>query len=53
VPTIRNLADMKGALVGVQAATTDYDAALAMQKRGEIGGLMRLLYLHSFAGTIL
>jgi ABC-type amino acid transport substrate-binding protein len=38
-PTIRSLADMKGALVGVQAATTDYDAAVAMQKRGEIGGL--------------
>ena len=27
---------MKEATVGVQAATTDYDAALAMQKRGEI-----------------
>jgi len=37
-PAIRSLADMKGALVGVQAATTDYDAALAMQKRGQIGG---------------
>jgi ABC-type amino acid transport substrate-binding protein len=35
-PQIRGLADMKEATVGVQAATTDYDAALAMQKRGEI-----------------
>ena len=35
-PQIRGLADMKEASVGVQAATTDYDAALAMQKRGEI-----------------
>jgi ABC-type amino acid transport substrate-binding protein len=36
-PMIHSLADLKGALVGVQAATTDYDAALVMQKRGEIG----------------
>ena len=36
-PQIRGLGDMKEATVGVQAATTDYDAALAMQKRGEIG----------------
>jgi len=36
-PQIRSLADIKEATVGVQAATTDYDAALAMQKRGEIG----------------
>jgi len=35
-PQIRGLADMKEAAVGVQAATTDYDLALAMQKRGEI-----------------
>lgn len=38
-PTIRNLADMKGAAVGVQAATTDYDTAVATQKRGEIGSV--------------
>jgi ABC-type amino acid transport substrate-binding protein len=38
-PAIRGLADMKGGLVGVQAATTDYDAALATQKRGQIGGI--------------
>jgi ABC-type amino acid transport substrate-binding protein len=38
-PQIRSLADMKEASVGVQAATTDYDAAIAMQKRGEIGSV--------------
>jgi ABC-type amino acid transport substrate-binding protein len=38
-PAIRSLADMKGAVVGVQAATTDYEAALVMQKRGEIGSI--------------
>ena len=38
-PGIRSLADMKDALVGVQAATTDYDAALVMQKRGQIGSI--------------
>ena len=26
-------------MVGVQAATTDYDPALVMQKRGQIGGI--------------
>ena len=34
-PAIHSLPDMKSASVGVQAATTDYDAALLMQKRGE------------------
>jgi ABC-type amino acid transport substrate-binding protein len=34
---IRRLADLQGAIVGVQAATTDYDTALAMRRRGEIG----------------
>ena len=38
-PAIHSLAGMRGASVGVQAATTDYDAALAMQKRGEIGSI--------------
>ncbi len=38
-PAIHSLAEMKGASVGVQAATTDYDAALVMQKRGEIGSI--------------
>jgi ABC-type amino acid transport substrate-binding protein len=36
-PAIRSITDLKGASVGVQAATTDYDAAIVMQKRGEIG----------------
>jgi ABC-type amino acid transport substrate-binding protein len=35
-PQIRNLADMKEAAIAVQAATTDYDVAMAMQERGEI-----------------
>ncbi|MBV8130908.1 MAG: amino acid ABC transporter substrate-binding protein [Alphaproteobacteria bacterium] len=38
-PQIRSLADLKEATVGVQAATTDYDAALAMRRRGEIKGV--------------
>lgn len=38
-PQIRGLADMKEATVGVQAATTDYNMALAMQVRGEIKGI--------------
>ena len=36
-PQIRSLADLKDAEVGVQAATTDYDIAVAMQRRGQIG----------------
>jgi ABC-type amino acid transport substrate-binding protein len=35
-PDIHGIGDLKDASVGVQAATTDYDAAIAMQKRGEI-----------------
>jgi ABC-type amino acid transport substrate-binding protein len=35
-PAIQNIADLKNAVVGVQAATTDYAAALAMKKRGTI-----------------
>jgi ABC-type amino acid transport substrate-binding protein len=35
-PAIRSITGLKDASVGVQAATTDYDAAIAMQKRGEI-----------------
>src|SRR5215470_8096337 len=38
-PQIRNLADLKNATVGVQAATTDYEAAIAMQQRGQIGAV--------------
>ena len=36
-PQIRSLADLKNATVGVQAATTDYEAAIEMQQRGQIG----------------
>ncbi|WP_407521410.1 ABC transporter substrate-binding protein [Methylobacterium oryzisoli] len=36
-PPGTTLDDLRGARVGVQAATTDYDAALAMQKAGRIG----------------
>lgn len=36
-PAAMTLADLKGATVGVQAATTDYDAAVAMQRAGQIG----------------
>lgn len=36
-PQIRSLADLKDAEIGVQAATTDYDVAVAMQRRGQIG----------------
>jgi ABC-type amino acid transport substrate-binding protein len=36
-PQIRSLADLKDAEVAVQAATTDYDVATAMQRRGQIG----------------
>jgi ABC-type amino acid transport substrate-binding protein len=38
-PQIRSLADLKDATVGVQAATTDYDAAVALRRRGEIKGV--------------
>ncbi|MFC4121852.1 substrate-binding periplasmic protein [Nonomuraea zeae] len=36
-PAIRGIGDLKGASVGVQAATTDYDVALRMRAEGEIG----------------
>ena len=38
-PGIRSLADLKEASVGVQAATTDLDIAIALQRRGEIGSV--------------
>lgn len=38
-PALRGIADMKDAVVGVQAATTDEDAAEAMLRRGEIAGI--------------
>jgi ABC-type amino acid transport substrate-binding protein len=44
-PAIENLADLKDAAVGVQAATTDYDAAISMRQRGEI----RVVKVYPFA----
>ena len=38
-PAVRSLADLRHASVGVQAATTDYDAALVMHRRGELGSI--------------
>jgi ABC-type amino acid transport substrate-binding protein len=38
-PAIRGLADLKGASVAVQAATTDYDVALRMRAEGKIGSV--------------
>ncbi|MFE3450441.1 ABC transporter substrate-binding protein [Nonomuraea sp. NPDC059194] len=38
-PAIRGIADLKGASVGVQAATTDYEVAVRMQAEGEIGSV--------------
>lgn len=38
-PANMTLAGLKGGTVGVQAATTDYDAAIAMQRAGEIGSV--------------
>ena len=35
-PQIRDLAGLRDATVGVQAATTDYDIAVVMRRRGEI-----------------
>src|SRR3954470_23996782 len=36
-PAAMPLADLRDATVGVQAATTDYDAAVAMERTGQIG----------------
>ena len=38
-PHVRGIADLRKASVGVQAATTDYDIAIAMRARGEIGSV--------------
>lgn len=38
-PDIRDLAGLKTASVAVQAATTDYDAAMVMKDRGQIGSI--------------
>jgi ABC-type amino acid transport substrate-binding protein len=39
LPDMRRLADFRNASVGVQAATTDYDVAIRMQRKGEIGSV--------------
>ena len=38
-PQIRSIADLRAASVGVQAATTDYDVAVRMQQKGQIGSV--------------
>lgn len=38
-PNLRRMADFRNATVGVQAATTDYDIAIRMQRKGEIGSV--------------
>jgi ABC-type amino acid transport substrate-binding protein len=37
MPNATSLADLKDATVGVQAATTDYDIAIVMQRAGQVG----------------
>jgi ABC-type amino acid transport substrate-binding protein len=44
-PAGMTLADLKGATIGVQAATTDYDAAIAMKRVGKVG----MVKVYSFA----
>lgn len=36
-PNLHSMADFRNAIVGVQAATTDYDIAIRLQRQGEIG----------------
>lgn len=38
-PDIRGFADLREASVGLQAATTDYDVAVTLKKKGEIGSI--------------
>ena len=38
-PAMRRMSDFRNASVGVQAATTDYDIAIRMQQKGEIGSV--------------
>ena len=38
-PQIRGIADLRSASVGVQVATTDYDIAVRMQQKGQIGSV--------------
>ncbi len=43
---MRSMADFRKASVGVQAATTDYDVAIRMQERGEIGSVKVYPFAH-------
>jgi ABC-type amino acid transport substrate-binding protein len=45
-PDIRGLAELRKATIGVQAATTDYDVAKVMLKRGEIGSIRVYAFDH-------
>jgi ABC-type amino acid transport substrate-binding protein len=45
-PEIRGMAELKKATIGVQAATTDYDVAKVMLKRGEIGSIRVYAFDH-------
>jgi ABC-type amino acid transport substrate-binding protein len=45
-PDIHGIADLKEASVGLQAATTDYDVAVAMRKRGKIGSIKVYAFDH-------
>jgi len=38
-PQIRSVADLRNGSVGVQAATTDYDVAVKLQQKGQIGSI--------------
>jgi ABC-type amino acid transport substrate-binding protein len=45
-PNATSLADLKDATVGVQAATTDYDIAMVMQRKGRIGHVRVYPFAH-------
>ena len=45
-PDIRGMAELRKATIGVQAATTDYDVAKVMLKRGEIGSIRVYAFDH-------
>ncbi len=46
MPNATSLADLKDATVGVQAATTDYDIAVVMQRKGQIGRVRVYSFAH-------
>ena len=45
-PKLRSMADFRNASVGVQAATTDYDIAVRLQRKGEIGSVKVYPFAH-------